>query len=247
MAKIQLKKNETKTKKIQNIPLKGCTVKLKRLSNNCIQKYLTNKNITVNIGAQIKGGTLKIGKTTIGSKNKVFDIHLKVHKGGFDIIENQSSSHTQVERPKLTTNEPVNKPCLPFAAKVGSETTTKSLTVLINEGWIKCKRQYKASGISVEIGGLIMAKMATYSPWPARLNGFTSNKKRACVYFFGDGTTGHVNISEITPFNHSMNVIRLLLLRKASKFHKGIAEVEAIMKTPPHLSLLKELNSVQNS
>lgn len=139
------------------------------------------------------------------------------------------------------------KPKMETASKVKPIAFVKTLNVLINESWTKCKRDFKASNLSVGSGDLIMAKMATYSPWPARLNAFSNNNKRAHVFFFGENNTGQVNVSEIVPFEHSMNVIRLLLLRKVSSYHRAIAEIESILKVPPQLSLLKEINAIENA
>lgn len=123
----------------------------------------------------------------------------------------------------------------------------KTLNVLIAESWTKCKRDFKASAQSINAGDFVMAKMSTYSPWPARVNGFSSNRKRANVFFFGESNTGQVNVSEITPFTECTDVIRLLLLRKLSTFHKAIAELESTLQIPPHLSLLKDINAIENA
>lgn len=242
-----IKKIAPKEKKILSKEKLKTNIKinLDKISGDEYKMYSSSSKIIVkNFSFKISGNTAKMNKKTYYSDNNTFNFEFKKRCADL-ILECCDSTNPYEMRERIQTVNK-SKPKIPIAAKVESE-TTKSLTVLINEGWEKCKREYKASGISVEIGGLIMAKMSTYSPWPARLTGFASNKKRAHVYFFGDGTTGHVNTSEITPFGHSMNVIRLLLLRKVSNFHKGIAEVEAVMKTPPELSLLKEIQSVQNS
>lgn len=89
--------------------------------------------------------------------------------------------------------------------------------------------------------------MATYSPWPARIESFSTNKKRTTVQFFGDQTTGSVNSNEIVPFAICKNVIRLLLLRKLGPFHKAIVEVEKLLQVPPELSMLREDKAIDDN
>lgn len=52
--------------------------------------------------------------------------------------------------------------------------------------------------IEVKIGMVVLAKMSTFWPWPARILSF--NKKKARVRFFGDLKEGSVNISVCVPF-----------------------------------------------
>lgn len=51
---------------------------------------------------------------------------------------------------------------------------------------------------SVEIGMIVLAKMTTFWPWPARIVGFS--KKNARVMFFGDFKEGTVDKTLCVPF-----------------------------------------------
>lgn len=86
----------------------------------------------------------------------------------------------------------------------------KSLTTLINQNWKTCKIDFNSSGHPIKLGALVMAKMASYSPWPARVDGLTKNNKRV---FFGENNVGSVNTNEIVNFSECHSVIRLLLLQ----------------------------------
>lgn len=247
MAKIKQNKNETKTKKIENITLKGCTVKLKRLSQLYIQQKLqqhqTNKNVTVNISAQIKDGILTIGENKIGSKNMVFDIHLKVHDDGFNIIENQSSSHIQDERPKRTMKNPVNDlKQIQKSNLVVATLQPKIIAKAMEDAWKKCKLSRNGE---FQLNDFVMAKLKGHKPWPSKIIEFV-NKKKVKVEFLGankDQKFGFISTGELVHFSQSSDVIRLILQMEfviKPNFIKGIIMIEVIFGVPPDLSILNK-------
>lgn len=80
---------------------------------------------------------------------------------------------------------------------------------------------------------LCLAKMNTFSPWPAMVLKVLG--KRSEVYFFGDGKTGVVNTSEIVPFERcSVLVKKYLHLRGYSR---SVRELELSLNIPYHSSL----------
>lgn len=225
---------------------KDVTINLDKMSENEYKIYSSSSEIIVkNFSLKISGDTAKINKKTYHSKDHTFNFEFKKRFSDFVLDCCNTTNPTEI-RERIRAVKKV-EPKIQTASKGKPIAFVKTLNVLINESWTKCKRDYKASSLSVDIDDLIMAKMSTYSPWPARLDGFTSGKKRAQVFFFGSSNTGQVNISEIVPFNQSTDVIRLLLLRKVGDFHKGVAEIESIMEIPPHLSLLRQLNAIENA
>lgn len=70
--------------------------------------------------------------------------------------------------------------------------------------------------------------------------GYTKDKKRAQIYFFGTNNVGSVDAKEIVVFGQCKNVIRLLLLRTIGPFHKGILEVKTLLGIAEEHSLLKK-------
>lgn len=120
----------------------------------------------------------------------------------------------------------------------------KTLASLIKAEWSDCKKKFITENQHVSVGDLAMAKMRTYSPWPSRIDGITANGRRAKVYFFGSDNEGTVDVSEMVSFDQCYDLIKLILLRKVSKFHKGVLQVERMLNIPPEMSLLKELEAL---
>lgn len=121
----------------------------------------------------------------------------------------------------------------------------KSLNSLINDAWRNCKKRFQSSGQVINVGDFVLAKMKSYSPWSAQVKGYSKNMKRVQVHFYGTNNEGTVDASEIVPFDICEKVVRLLLLRRISMFHKSIFEIERILAVPSELSLLKECESLQ--
>lgn len=114
---------------------------------------------------------------------------------------------------------------------------SKTLAELSNDAWKRCKKHTKSQQIIFQIDQYVMAKMMSFSPWPAKITGFTKNRKKAYVYFFGTNNSGSVEINEITSFHDAEEVIRMQLLRHLSHFAKGIKEVETELGIPVELSI----------
>lgn len=140
-----------------------------------------------------------------------------------------------VATPKSILVSPLNE---------GTSAAPKTLNNFINCSWRECKREFHQSGQSIKTNDIVMAKMRTFSAWPGRLTGYTKDKKRAHIRFFGTHDVGSVDIKEIVPFNQCQSVIKLLLVRQVGPFHKGILEIEAILNIPPEKSLLNEYKSL---
>lgn len=184
---------------------------------------------------------------------KSFD--LKIHNGVMSFgHEKQHSTHNtftirlKKRLSKLSLEfceQPEVKKTNQSVQPVEGISNSRTLSTLITSAWNKSKKGLKSSGRTVGVADIVMAKMSTYSPWPARVQNISTNKKRVSVYFFGDQTIGSVNSSEIVPFTDCEAVIRRLLLRKLGPFHKSISEVETVLNVPPKLSLLREIGALQ--
>lgn len=51
-------------------------------------------------------------------------------------------------------------------------------------------------------------------------------------------------LNDSMAITHSW-VVKLLLLRKTSPFHKAVLEIDALLEIPPELSMLKEVDVLQ--
>lgn len=104
---------------------------------------------------------------------------------------------------------------------------------------------FKTANTSICVGELVMAKMKTYSAWPATIENIAKNGKRANVHFFGSNDKGAVDVSEVVPFDQCHDIIRLLLLRKINTFHKAVREIELILNISPEMSFFKEVQTLK--
>lgn len=116
----------------------------------------------------------------------------------------------------------------------------KTLYELTNDAWKRCKNIFHNQNIALEEGQYVMTKMRSFSPWPAKINGFSKNKKKVYVYFYGTNNSGTVEIKETIPFQKSDEVIRMQLLRHLQCFAKGIREVETELGISAEMSITNE-------
>lgn len=86
------------------------------------------------------------------------------------------------------------------------------------------------------INDCCLAKMKKYSPWPSMI--LNINGKTTEVYFFGEGTTGKVQTSEIVPYESCLALIKKYL--KLKGYSRAIRELELMQNIPQHLSILKD-------
>lgn len=86
------------------------------------------------------------------------------------------------------------------------------------------------------INSTVLAKMRSYSPWPAKLISFTD--KKAMVYFFGTNNHGNVPLENVVAFADTNELIRQLLLMKIKFFKRAVREAEVSRGIPIELSML---------
>lgn len=87
-------------------------------------------------------------------------------------------------------------------------------------------------------GLLVLAKMKTYSEWPARILAF--GKTYVDVYFFGDESTGHVPYENVGILNENHHVIRDNLQKSIRGYVQAVTHFERVLKIPTNFSLLNE-------
>lgn len=98
----------------------------------------------------------------------------------------------------------------------------------VGSAWIQCKRSHKNNKQNVKVRDLVVAKLKGHSVWPSIILEMLPNKK-AKVEFLGaeqHERFGFVNISEITLFKDSIDVILIQLKKKLPKFKKAVKEAE---------------------
>lgn len=235
MAKINkknAKKSDKKFKLTKTKETKHCFVNLFKISQKERDFYRNSSQVTTKtFDLHISDSTLSIGDKKQHSTNNTFNIKLK-----------KTLSELTIEHCEQIHAPARSQSFLPVVRKTSNPPTLNSL---ITSAWNKCKSEFKSSGKSIETDMIVMSKMSTYSPWPSRLVDCVNSKKKTTVYFFGDHTTGAVNTTEIVPFADCFEVIKLLLLRKISVFHKSVMEVERLLGIGPEQSMLKEKRALQ--
>lgn len=228
--------NKIKKKTTPERPVtKECWVKLKRLSPQTIDYYLKPNNITHNVGAEIKGCTLRIGNATIKSKNLAFNVCMKLHENGITVTESQTSGRRVKFSPKILAEERNEKSNLTVAVR-----QPKPIVKLIDEAWRKCKlnRQKK-----VQLNDVVMAKMKGHPAWPSLILDFVTASKAKVEFYGADPRErfGFIGLNEIVHYSECLDVLCLTLKRDfihAAKFRKGVHESEIVLGVPTHASLL---------
>lgn len=244
---------------MRSIEKRNVTVKLTRMSEMEYKHYSKSSKIIVkNFDMKISGGKMTIDGKEHRSNGRTFNLKLEERNSQISIDFDRTSLKkiTPVEAKQDAQPNAGALKCVQFVRPIPKKSTNrittlskcvvKTLTETINDAWKMCKMDTATvtANIPISVGDLVMARMKTYSAWPARVDGFSKNGKRANVHFFGSNNSGAVEISEIVPFCQCRNVIKLLLLRKLSIFHKGIREIETLMGICSEMSLLKEIEAL---
>lgn len=218
-------------KKKDNFKLKECIVKLDKMKNSFVQRWLNPPGASFSFNIAIKNNVFKINGTEIEPvAPSVYDICLKISRGE---ISMEKTIEKNIEM-KTSSTGIQTKQCI-----------TKTIIQLVNENWVQTKREKKSSKILLKENDLIMGKMKGYSPWPGKIICFSKNRKSAQVYFYGTHNQGSVLEAEMTLFQYSHDVIRLQLLRPLLiDFRKGIREAEIEMQIPDELSITREQRSL---
>lgn len=82
-----------------------------------------------------------------------------------------------------------------------------------------------------------LAKMRSYSPWPAMV--LELKGKTTTVYFFGEGTTGAVQTTEIVPFDKCLTLAKKYLNIKG--YFRAVRELEITLNTPQYASITRDI------
>lgn len=78
---------------------------------------------------------------------------------------------------------------------------------------------------SIEKNQIVLAKMSTYSPWPAKVIEIINDKK-VKVFFFGTSNHGFVNLIDCVDVRSCGPVICRLLNSKQTSYKKAVREME---------------------
>lgn len=106
-------------------------------------------------------------------------------------------------------------------------------------------QHFHNGGTGLKIGDIIIARMRGYSPWPAKIEKFSANKKSFNCYFYGTHNSGPISTKNAIPFADAYPTIRLICLKSPPCFIKGIKEIETEYGIPSELSCLREINSIE--
>lgn len=83
---------------------------------------------------------------------------------------------------------------------------------------------------------MVLAKMKTYSAWPASIRSF--GKTYIDVYFYGDRTTGHVGYDNVGLFQCNTELIKFNLKKNIKGYRRAVVCAERVLKIPQHLSIV---------
>lgn len=214
----------TNKNKIDRIATKDCFVTLIKMSQRELKMYKNAEEIiSKSFDLRITDDCLHFGK----QKQRIVDSTLN--------IEFSNKSELKLKLNKIlddccTISKPLVKP--------------KSLAQLTEAAWRKCKLDNKT--LELENGQIVLGKMRGYSPWPARLCGFSKNKKRVQLYFFGTNNNGSVDIGETVAFEFTTEVIKLLLLRPLPSFYKAVREAECVLGIAEDQSITNQAHALEN-
>lgn len=217
---VKEKKTPIKIKKLKKqYNIKEFSIKLNRMDPSLVKNHRHHS-----IEVSIQKNVLNIGtKKLLLSKGTAQSINIGLNLKSSNIVT------------YCTLNEIKQS----MAINVPLKTTVKSLNQLIDIEWRSTKY---ANRDEIQLNQIVLAKMRGYSPWPGSVQGFTKNKKRAHLYFFGTNNTGSVDVAEIVHFEKSIEVVRLLLLRPLNGFLKAVLEAERILGIDERLSITQYLN-----
>lgn len=192
------------------------------------------------IGLRIKDNKLTVinQNITVESDENRFNLGIQIKNDEIIVQIPESSS---VQREAVERIEYLEKGHLR-----GNLPRSKTLAELVNDMWKISKNHNKSQSVIFDIGQYVMAKMKSFSPWPANIIGFTKNRKRAQVYFYGTHNSGSVEVNEIALFQYSTEVVRMQLLRHLNFFEKGIKEIETELGIPAELSVTNHQNALNN-
>lgn len=258
--KVNLIKSNLRVKKIRKGHFKAknnnfdCFVKLENI-DNLLRKYgISNvvRKDTFNIAIQINSNKLTVSgqQLSIQKSENQFHLNFQIKNnaltiGAIDeraIDKTVQSKHNELQvrlsRPQRSVM-PVaqNKKIQQIVEKPGKLPRSKTIAELANDAWKRCKYS-KSKDITFEVDQFVIGKMKSFPPWPCKIVGFTKNRKKVHVYFYGTHNSGSIEVNEITLFENSDEVIHLLLLRHLQCFAKGIREVEVELGIPAELSII---------
>lgn len=248
MGKINKKTNKRVTKRVKKSPnksnskykLKDCFVRLEKIDHliNQIKNKEKRSECIQHFNFEIKDGILNIdNQHNINGIDGTFNITMKIKSNQITVMPSESEDPKPAPSSSLT--KLISDHCRIAETKV-KPMIVKTLNQLIDESWREHKKQKKIDKIALKENDLVMAKMSGYPPWPGRIISFTKNRKSTRVYFYGTDNSGIVREDEITQFESSCKVIRLLLLRRLGGFSKGVREIEIQQNIPIELSITND-------
>lgn len=238
--------------KVKKPQLRKCSIKLKRLSTETIQRYLRGVN-DHNISVSIHGDEMKIENSIFKSTDNIFNVRLKVTSTKVTVIT--TSPPRKLKSGPIVSNTPSVARNLRPKIKLNSNVDLAIVNVVpkstvhkpsisnrnIDNAWRLCKdRQDKREFC---VNDIVMAKVRGFCPWPGKILEIVKNRTK--IEFYGANVSekiGFVNRDELSFFKNCSDLIRTILERNPSKefkFRKGVKEAEIDFGVPEVLSIVK--------
>lgn len=109
---------------------------------------------------------------------------------------------------------------------------------LANKYWTAAKKQSKSSAVPLKVGQVVLARMRTYRPWPAKI--LNDEKKTVFwVRFYGKETEGSVPKIECVLFQDALECVQEYLKIPVDDYGRAVREAEINLGIPYHASLLR--------
>lgn len=120
------------------------------------------------------------------------------------------------KNPEKFNSTPINK-----SYKIEKQLATIHDIPSVQTIFNQCKKNVVGK---VQVGQLVLAKMRSYSPWPARVMEIIG--KRANVFFFGTNQHGIVNVSDCVSAELCGQLVLKLLGSSNRKYARAVREME---------------------
>lgn len=189
-------------------------------------------------GINRNGGT-KMQQKSNDKKNRLIECHVRLNRLTKEeimravandltkIVDEKPKYNLRIRNDKKNVRTPkVTKKSIVSNAVAELAPTNMTVTQL----WKYLKKEFSTSPLK---NLCCLAKMRMYSPWPAMV--MEPKGKTTTVYFFGEGTTGTVQTSEIVPFQHCSALAKKYLNIK--NYLRAVRELEIVLNVPQYVSI----------
>lgn len=214
-----------------------------------LRKIVTNISVTENKRVSSQYGLRSCRNVKSNSSEE--EVKIIYAQDNSNIVEEHVPNYNFRKRPDKNLVETVKSPVPKFVSdeknvpnynlrKRTVEYAVKPATKRVRLEIVKNHIPKFVSAIPdiLTVGMLVLAKMPTYSAWPAQIEEIRPNK-RVIVIFLGENSKGTVKIEQIGLVGENVALIQATLSKKIKNFAKAVKELESMQNVPQHLSIFQ--------